>query len=83
MGSKTVHVDDQELIRVENISLNVLTDIQLQTQLIEHIDPVYRIQVRAKPLFNQLNIDNKNQVRWSSLPPSIEFNPPLYPSLVS
>ena len=63
MGSKTVHVDDQELIRVENISLNVLTDIQLQTQLIEHIDPVYKIQVRAKPLFNQLNIDNKKQVR--------------------
>lgn len=67
MGSKTVHVDDQELIRVENISLNVLTDIQLQTQLIEHIDPVYKIQVRAKPLFNQLNIDNKNQVRHSLL----------------
>lgn len=67
MGSKTVHVDDQELIRVENISLNVLTDIQLQTQLIEHIDPVYKIQVRAKPLYNQLNIDNNNQVRHSLL----------------
>ena len=73
MGSKTVHVDDQELIRVENISLNVLTDIQLQTQLVEHIDPVYKIQVRAKPLFNQLNIDNKNQVRHFLLSSLLEF----------
>jgi hypothetical protein len=63
MGSKTIYVDDQELIRLDNITFNLLTDIQLQTRLIEHVDPVYKIQVRLKSTFNRLNIDRKNQVR--------------------
>jgi hypothetical protein len=62
MGSKTITVDDQELIRVENISFNLLTNIDIQTNLIEHIDPISKIHFRIKPIFNRLDIENKNQV---------------------
>ncbi|CAF0760251.1 unnamed protein product [Adineta steineri] len=61
MGSKTVYVDDQELIRIHSISFNLLTNIDLQTNFIEHIDPIYKIHFQVKPIFNRFNIDNKNQ----------------------
>jgi hypothetical protein len=66
MGSKTIYVDDDESIRIKNISFDLLTNIDLQTNLIEHIDPIYKIQLRLKPIFNRLNIDNKNQVKNTS-----------------
>ncbi|UJR25351.1 hypothetical protein I4U23_006701 [Adineta vaga] len=61
MGSKTLFVDDQESIRLENISLNLLTNIDLQTHFIEHVDPIYKIQFLIKPIFNRFNLDNHNQ----------------------
>ncbi len=66
MGSKTIYVDDQELIRITNISFNLLTNIDIQTNLIEHIDPIYKLHFRIKPIFNRLNINNKNQVKEKS-----------------
>lgn len=62
MGSKTIHVDDQETIRVERISFNLLTDIQFETRLMEHIDPIYRLHVQLKPSYNQLNMDQTNSM---------------------
>jgi hypothetical protein len=61
MGSKTIYVDDQELIRIQSISFNLLTNIDLQTNLLEHVDPIYKIHFQVKPIFNRFNIDNKNQ----------------------
>ncbi len=63
MGSKTIYVDDQEIIRIQNISFNILTNIDIQTNLIEHIDPIYKIHFRIKPIFNRFYIDKKNQVK--------------------
>jgi hypothetical protein len=63
MGSKTILVDDQELIHIKNISFNLLTNIDIQTNLIEHIDPIYKIHFRIKPIFNRLDIEHKNQVK--------------------
>jgi len=63
MGSKTIYVDDQEIIRIQNISFNVLTNIDIQTNLIEHIDPIYKIHFRIKPIFNRFYINKKNQVK--------------------
>lgn len=62
MGSRTITVDDQEIIHLRNISFDLLTNIDLQTNLSEHIDPIYKIHFRVKPIFNRLNIDQKNQV---------------------
>jgi hypothetical protein len=62
MGSKTITVDDQELIHIQNISFNLLTNISIQTNLIEHIDPISKIHFRAKPTFNRFDIEHKNQV---------------------
>jgi hypothetical protein len=62
MGSKSIFVDDQELIHIKNISLNLLTNIDLQAKLIEHIDPIYKINFQIKPIFNRFYIENKNQV---------------------
>lgn len=62
MGSKTVTVDDQEIIHLRNVSFNLLTNIDLQTNLSEHIDPIYKIYFRVKPIFNRLNIDQKHHV---------------------
>ncbi|CAF2892626.1 unnamed protein product [Rotaria sp. Silwood2] len=61
MGSKAIYVDDQESVNIENISFNLLTNIDFETNLIEHIDPIYKVHFQIKPIFNQFNIDNKNQ----------------------
>jgi hypothetical protein len=63
MGSKLIYVEDEELIHIKNISLNLLTNIDLQTNLIEHIDPIYKINFQIKPIFNRFYIENKNQVK--------------------
>ena len=62
MGSKLITVDNQELIYVQNISFNLLTNIDIQTNLIEHVDPISKIHFRVKPVFNRLDLENKNQV---------------------
>ena len=64
MGSRTIHVDDQEIIRIVNVSFNLLTNIHLQATLVEHIDPIYRVLVRVRPIFNQMNLEHKHQVIW-------------------
>ncbi|CAF0967441.1 unnamed protein product [Rotaria sordida] len=61
MGSKTIYVDDQESVNIVNISFNLLTNIDFETNLIEHIDPIYKVHFHIKPIFNQFNINNKNQ----------------------
>ncbi|CAF0864856.1 unnamed protein product [Adineta ricciae] len=61
IGSKTLYVDDQELTRVQNISFNLVTNIDLQTHFIEHVDPIYKIQLFIKPIFNRFNLDYRNQ----------------------
>lgn len=63
MGSKTLYVDDQESIRIQTVSFNLLTSIDLKAHLVDHIDPIYKVRFQIKPIFNQFSIDRKNQVR--------------------
>lgn len=64
MGSKTIYVNKEEIVDIKNISFNILTNIDLQTNLIEHIDPIYKILFYIKPIFNRFYIEKKNQVRF-------------------
>lgn len=64
MGSKTIHVDNEEIIHIKNISFNILTNIDIQTNLIEHIDPIYKVAFRIKPIFNRFYLEKKKQVKF-------------------
>jgi hypothetical protein len=64
MGSKTIYVDDQDSVRIENVSFNLVSNIRVQSQLIEQVDPIYKLHVRLRPMLNRLNFDQKDQVSF-------------------
>lgn len=66
MGSKTIYVDDKDFVHLEKLSFNLVTDINIETKLVEHIDPIYKIHVEIKPIYNRFNIENKNQVKLNT-----------------
>ncbi|CAF3695704.1 unnamed protein product [Rotaria socialis] len=61
MGSKGIYVDDKDFVDIEKISFNLVTDIGIETNLIEHTDPIYKVHFQIKPIFNRFHIDNRDQ----------------------
>lgn len=74
MGSTTITVGDQDLVSIRQISLNLLTNINLDTKLIEHIDPIYKLSFAIQPVFNRFYIENKYQVNNSSNSPNFKIS---------
>ena len=63
MGSKAIYVDDKDFVDIDKISFNLVTDIDIETNLIEHIDPIYKVHFQIKPIFNRFHI----QKRYSAI----------------